>query len=193
MPNTPLFSAVPAKHRLTPMPPCRGDCTPALRFRLPGHFDPRPHAGATPDAKPEAASPSKFQSTPPCGGDVVLLEMIARRSRISIHAPMRGRPQWPECIADRFGISIHAPMRGRLSDEAVRFHLTFPSFFREGQVFILSKPHFPVLFLSVCFPFALTAPWGPRGRRSFWLPGAGFCSDRCCPGCRTAGCRGLCR
>lgn len=26
-------------------------------------------------------------------------------------------------------ISIHAPMRGRLSDEAVRFHLTSPSFF----------------------------------------------------------------
>jgi len=50
-----------------------------------------------------------------------------------------------------------------------------------------------VLVPSVCFPFALTAPWELLGHRSFWLPGAGFCSDTCFPGCRTASCRGLCR
>ena len=154
--------------------PMRGRrCTTGDDSKEVKNFNPRPHAGATTMAGMYRRQVRDFNPRPHAGAT----------------PDQRPGCQW----TDRFGISIHAPMRGRLSDEAVRFHLTFPSFFREGQVFILSKPHFPVLFLSVCFPFALTAPWGPRGRRSFWLPGAGFCSDRCCPGCRTAGCRGLCR
>ena len=69
-------------------------------------FNPRPLTGAT--CRPGAAGegPGKFQSTPPHGGD----------SYKSLQALLHF-------------ISIHAPSRGRLSDEAVRFHLTSPSFF----------------------------------------------------------------
>ena len=55
---------------------------------------------------------SRFQSTPPCGGDMVTLN-VSTVNVISIHAPLRGRQDSSE-IYNRFPvISIHAPLRGR--------------------------------------------------------------------------------
>ena len=110
---------------------------------------------------------------------------------ISIHAPMRGRPgkirelevrdifqSTPPCGGDgagRFryhfpGISIHAPMRGRLSDKAVRFHLTSPSFFREGQFSDFLSPVIRCFFFLFASPsrlqhhggFRVVSPFGSQ-------------------------------
>ena len=154
-----------------------------------------------------------FQSTPPCGGDHKRPDSLIHLL-ISIHAPMRGRrltsgslslsnlfQSTPPCGGDPsfWGCSRMSryfnprPHAGATVRQGSQIPSDVPVFFSRRSVFRFPKPRSPVLFLSVCFPFALTAPWGLQGRRSFWLPGAGFCFDRCCPGCRTAGCRGLCR
>ena len=133
---------------------------------------------------------------------------------ISIHAPLRGRPDYPMEFLAFCNISIHAPLRGRpiggkFDVEVKKFQSTPPcggdcqtgqlEFYKRFRLFSRKsvhgspKPHFPVLVPSVRFPLALTAPWGPQGRRSSWLPSVGFCSDRCFPDYRTADCRGLCR
>ena len=137
-----------------------------------------------------------------------------QHQKISIHAPMRGRrftsrdpvsstvfQSTPPCGGDSlFTVSIikdwyfnPRPHAGATVRQGSQIPSDIPVFFSRRSVFRFPKPRYPVLFLSVCFPFALTAPWGLQGRKSFWLPGAGFCSDRYFPGCRTAGCRGLCR
>ena len=111
---------------------------------------------------------------------------------ISIHAPMRGRhglgkelhhlgrdfnPR-PHAGATRDEanpaapgqISIHAPMRGRLSDKAVRFHLTSPSFFREGQFSDFLSPVIRCFFFLFASPsrlqhhggFGVVSPFGSQ-------------------------------
>ena len=135
----------------------------------------------------------KFQSTPPRGGDDHCNhhEKIAG---ISIHAPSRGRRKGFHTVAlFRTQNFNPRPLAGATVRRGSQIPSDIPVFFSRMSVFRFPKPRYPVLFLSVCFPFALTAPWGLQGRKSFWLPGAGFCSDTYCPGCRTAGCRGLCR
>ena len=155
-----------------------------------------------------------FQSTPPRGGDPYIPSFQAvvcpdfnprplagatqcwreqgNYQTISIHAPSRGRPG-----LQAFQSFLHdfnpRPLAGATVRRGSQIPSDIPVFFSRRSVFRFPKPRYPVLFLSVCFPFALTAPWGLQGRKSFWLPGAGFCSDTYCPGCRTAGCRGLCR
>ena len=83
-----------------------------------------------------SAQESKFQSTPPCGGDGLRYGELAAL-RISIHAPLRGRRTCVEGIKDpsifqstppcggdagpghqgrETGISIHAPLRGRRNE-----------------------------------------------------------------------------
>ena len=133
------------------------------------NFNPRPLAGAT-NLGGDFLEPEIFQSTPPCGGDAMPAQATMPEARFQSTPPCGGDCQTGqlECIK--------------------RFRL-----FSRKSVHGSPKPHFPVLVPSVCFPFALTAPWELLGHRSFWLPGAGFCSDTCFPGCRTASCRGLCR
>lgn len=88
-----------------------------------------------------------FQSTPPCGGD--------HDSRLR------------HCLRL---ISIHAPMRGRLSDKAVRFHLTSPSFFREGQFSDFLSPVIRCFFFLFASPsrlqhhggFRVVSPFGSQ-------------------------------
>ena len=150
-------------------PPCGGDYAAGI-YRPPYRdFNPRPHAGAT-------------EWFPP----------VPQVSPISIHAPMRGRLCPPPCHSNLRNFNPR-PHAGATVRQGSQIPSDVPVFFSRRSVFRFPKPRYPVLFLSVCFPFALTAPWGLQGRKSFWLPGAGFCSDRYCPGCRTAGCRGLCR
>ena len=98
------------------------------------NFNPRPLAGATKSTICQVEY-HEFQSTPPCGGDSTCIS-CRKLFKISIHAPLRGRPDWtgrisgaqnfnPRPLAgatnlhmdnkqERF-ISIHAPLRGRLS------------------------------------------------------------------------------
>ena len=71
-------------------PPCGGDRSPGSSTAPSADFNPRPHAGATVD---------KSVDNFPKG--------------ISIHAPMRGRPEQPVPSCSWVLISIHAPMRGR--------------------------------------------------------------------------------
>ena len=70
--------------------PLRGrpNHTPYLVKSL--YFNPRPLAGATKDLE-AFAEWAKFQSTPPCGGDIYAIKYM-RCEIISIHAPLRGRP-----------------------------------------------------------------------------------------------------
>ena len=78
---------------------------------LPVYFNPRPHAGAT---LRELARVNgwRFQSTPPCGGDVDPIDALATvghfnpRPHAGATRRIDRRPGFPM-------ISIHAPMRGR--------------------------------------------------------------------------------
>ena len=58
---------------------------------------------------------TQFQSTPPCGGDLILWKSDTELDKISIHAPLRGRPALKMIRACEGVISIHAPLRGRLN------------------------------------------------------------------------------
>ena len=72
-------------------PPCGGD-RPTNDFKEEEtYFNPRPLAGATPFTVITQFA-GRFQSTPPCGGDHFYFcpPVIYR---ISIHAPLRGRPR----------------------------------------------------------------------------------------------------
>ena len=102
-----------------------------LKYR-PADFNPRPLAGATArKGVPEIIR--LFQSTPPCGGDQAERSTF-NEDKISIHAPLRGRPFFspssilpsdfnPRPLAGATSlsmvwlpftlISIHAPLRGR--------------------------------------------------------------------------------
>ena len=135
-----------------------------------GDFNPRPLAGATRPKWANKTIKTIFQSTPPCGGDGKAACAVPWVSQFQSTPPCGGDCQ-----------------TGQLE-----FYKRFRLFSRKS-VHGSPKPHFPVLVPSVRFPFALTAPWELLGHRSFWLPGAGFCSDTCFPGCRTASCRGLCQ
>ena len=77
--------------RFQSTPPCGGDDAADGENLLQGHFNPRPHAGAT----------IRYL------GHYPSLD-------ISIHAPMRGRRVRIFCCLFPGWISIHAPMRGRL-------------------------------------------------------------------------------
>ena len=99
-----------------------------------GYFNPRPRMGR-PLGQAYLIPYSRFQSTPPRGGDCIQLEAVtgpcyfnprplagatpselrpSSSSIISIHAPSRGR-LWNISVFDRpYMISIHAPSRGRL-------------------------------------------------------------------------------
>ena len=146
------------------------------------NFNPRPLAGATRPFRMQSGrlkisihAPSRgrlgrahpvwygfrFQSTPPRGGDY-FDHHESRTCKISIHAPSRGRLRiWP--YAPRaWKISIHAPSRGRLSDEAVRFHLTSPSFFREGQFSDFLSPVIRCFFFLFASPSRLQHHGGLR-------------------------------
>ena len=73
--------------------PMRGRLYDMMDHRPRGaYFNPRPHAGATTTSEITTRS-SRFQSTPPCGGDTYTVAVILGLC-ISIHAPMRGRPTW---------------------------------------------------------------------------------------------------
>ena len=123
LPNTPSFSAGPAKYRLTPMPPCGGDTKQAVQAQMGLIFQSTspcggdqigvvrlsrvaifqstpPHGG---DSQPQQVvyRPLLFQSTPPCGGDTTFTDDTPALQFISIHAPMRGRPHAGICSSGR--------------------------------------------------------------------------------------------
>ena len=132
-----------------------------------------------------------FQSTPPCGGDVPLIPVPA----VPVHFNPRPLAGATSATRESDCITLFQstpPCGGDCQTGQLEFYKRFRLFSRKS-VHGSPKPHFPVLVPSVRFPFALTAPWELLGHRSFWLPGAGFCSDTCFPGCRTASCRGLCQ
>ena len=77
-----------------------------------GHFNPRPHAGATPIAQ-LAYDGKGFQSTPPCGGDK-WTQTCFTTAMIFQSTPPCGGDISANCLVPYFhAISIHAPMRGR--------------------------------------------------------------------------------
>ena len=92
-------------------PPCGGDKLRSSDRWCPGHFNPRPLAGAT-SLRSVPGGSRLFQSTPPCGGDQ-RFQPPARYPGISIHAPLRGRPRLGQQGRVGVTISIHAPLRGR--------------------------------------------------------------------------------
>ena len=136
-------------------PPRGGDVVGILYPPPLWYFNPRPLTGATPSSAqlpperpisihaPMRGRPGRwsgrlvqvqFQSTPPRGGDVPLLDIVGHQIDISIHAPIRGRqlplqscplllqfqstlPYGGDANAvafnDGFDISIHAPVWGR--------------------------------------------------------------------------------
>ena len=57
-----------------------------------GYFNPRPLAGATVLLSPYSKE-AGFQSPPPCGGDFHSPHLPHCDQLISIHAPLRGRPE----------------------------------------------------------------------------------------------------
>ena len=91
--------------------PLRGRRRHTAVQHQPVYFNPRPLAGATNDLG-FLAFLQKFQSTPPCGGDLAKVSSFNHRS-ISIHAPLRGRPVSFSRSTALSMISIHAPLRGR--------------------------------------------------------------------------------
>ena len=134
LPNTQLFSAGPAKYRLTPMPPCEGDPVSKVSFVFTGYFNPRPLTGATRAGSPPTTGWQDFNPRPLAGATPSSAQLPPERP-ISIHAPMRGRPgRWSgrlvqvqfqstpprggdvpllDIVGHQIDISIHAPSRGR--------------------------------------------------------------------------------
>ena len=156
------------------------------------YFNPRPLAGATPKGKKGRCKLSIFQSTPPCGGDPVSMRVSGLLIDFNPR-PLAGATETALKITSTEHDFNPRPLAGATCQTGqLEFFKRFRLFSRKS-VHGSPKPHFPVLVPSVRFPFALTAPWELLGHRSFWLPGAGFCSDTCFPGCRTASCRGLCQ
>ena len=180
---------------------------------MPIHFNPRPLAGATIHAilflkptkisihaplrgrlrtSPAGSQPWSNFNPRPLAGATSQLGGLHHGPQISIHAPLRGRPPMGGMTMLNPAFQSTPPCGGDCQTGQLECIKRFRLFSRKS-VHGSPKPHFPVLVPSVCFPFALTAPWELLGHRSFWLPGAGFCSDTCFPGCRTASCRGLCQ
>ena len=115
--------------------PMRGRPLRLPRLRLVLRFQSTPPCGGDLLSSWNRPLPLIFQSTPPCGGDLEKIPLLSpkidfnprphagatksstgadQQGRISIHAPMRGRPG-PVFFQVTFSkISIHAPMRGRL-------------------------------------------------------------------------------
>ena len=170
--------------------PLRGRRLPEDKQKMSVDFNPRPLAGATP--YPTGTSRTqRFQSTPPCGGDFVC-KGGGHRCCYFNPRPLAGATERREFMHELERFQSTPPCGGDCQTGQLEFFKRFRLFSRKS-VHGSPKPHFPVLVPSVRFPFALTAPWELLGHRSFWLPGAGFCSDTCFPGCRTASCRGLCQ
>ena len=92
--------------------PCGSDLRMHLTWKSRRHFNPRSLAGATKNLEKFKIS-SKFQSTLPCGSDAVPLHTL-NAPRISIHAPLRERPNAEIARINADTISIHAPLRERL-------------------------------------------------------------------------------
>ena len=118
---TSAFVPVLPSRRFQSTPPCGGDDAMDLQRDIQRHFNPRPLAGATRfgclrhgkdfdfNPRPLAGatlpvpgmhSKHLFQSTPPCGGDFMTLPHTAP-TKISIHAPLRGRPRTKRILASR--------------------------------------------------------------------------------------------
>ena len=164
------------------------------------YFNPRPHTGATCRSCTLCVPEAIFQSTPPYGGDAAdnthtdttpnfnpRPHTGATRDRqgldggrkISIHAPIRGRPATSAASALAHLISIHAPIRGRRASTAtamrpLRFQSTPPyggdnsSCICPGiSAYFNPRPHtgatFIILTGSKTFLFQSTPPYGGDG------------------------------
>ena len=172
-------------------PPCGGDRREQIRRGGPVDFNPRPLAGAT-SINLALRDTLLFQSTPPCGGDSKELMSTFGADPFQSTPPCGGDLLLAHWLTACRLFQSTPPCGGDCQTGQLEFYKRFRLFSRKS-VHGSPKPHFPVLVPSVRFPLALTAPWGPQGRRFSWLPSAGFCSDMCFPDYRTADCRGLCR
>ena len=88
-------------------------------------FNPRPLAGATKRSR-TASSVRTFQSTPPCGGDLLASPPFSSHSNFNPR-PLAGATAAPRvALLVIARISIHAPLRGRLRQTNFLFwHLDF--------------------------------------------------------------------
>ena len=98
--------------RFQSTPPCGGNAARISRPRRSMNFNPRPHAGATP-AKKEGEDHGKISIHAPMRGRPLASGSSGLPGWISIHAPMRGRRKAEGYKSRPGSISIHAPMRGR--------------------------------------------------------------------------------
>ena len=96
-------------------PPYGGDSTLVVKGMSKSNFNPRPHAGATSWKAESTGFPYDFNPRPHAGA-TWFCGYNCMMKWISIHAPMRGRPETRIKKRIQEIISIHAPMRGRLSD-----------------------------------------------------------------------------
>ena len=101
-------------------------------------FNSRPREGAT-APRTGSRTASRFQLTPPRGGDVQCLICADIPQTVSTHAPARGRLSLPSGQGIRRRVSTHAPARGRparrsaASFRAAWFQLTPPRGGDDGQ------------------------------------------------------------
>ena len=103
-----------------PRPPCGGRRLLSFSFSFRYNFNPRPRAGGDHAGALQEGIVIRFQSTPPCGGRRLYGIRHRSRSRISIHAPVRGATLFvSERKRDEL-ISIHAPVRGATSTNGYR-------------------------------------------------------------------------
>ena len=122
--------------------PIRGRPRPSQCIGRSVNFNPRPHTGAT-------SNTAKFLAA----------------NKISIHAPIRGRPSYTKQLMARSIFQSTPPYGGDcqtkqfdiLRSTLLVSRKSFPTF---------PKPHPRVLFLFVCFPFALAEP---SGQTEFYL------------------------
>ena len=65
-------------------------------------FNPRPRAGGDATAGSRIGFAGRFQSTPPCGGRLVISSLLHQTTSVSIHAPVRGATLCSRRASPRF-------------------------------------------------------------------------------------------
>ena len=98
-------------------PPCGGDIFSNSSGWMPMVFQSTPPCGGDGEGSVIAGCHLRFQSTPPCGGDDVV-QYNGQDYKISIHAPLRGRPNWNMSLSQSIRNFNPRPLAGATCREA---------------------------------------------------------------------------
>jgi len=111
--NSHRFSVISSLLKVSIHAPVRGATQGNIHGRISYHVSIHaPVRGATFLSHPDPSTFTKFQFTPPCGGQPIQIHLFMPLKVVSIHAPVRGATFNPVSSGIELLVSIHAPVRG---------------------------------------------------------------------------------